>query len=171
MYTFRVVRVFTATLAAISAAAQAGTIYVSTGGNDGNDGLTWASAKRTVQAAVNVAQSDDRVWVAAGTYMQRLSLRAGIALYGGFIGNETDLSQRDWTTNQTILDGNYGGSVVTVSSGSRVDGFIIRNGKSLYGGGIYCSGSVTITNNIITSNTVGMAPNFVGYGGGIYCSG
>lgn len=33
--------------------AQTGTQYVTTTGNDANDGLTWASAKLTIQAAIN----------------------------------------------------------------------------------------------------------------------
>lgn len=33
--------------------AQKATVYVTTGGSDGNDGLSWATAKLTVQAAIN----------------------------------------------------------------------------------------------------------------------
>ena len=67
----------------------------------------------------------DQVWVAAGTYVGCITLKAGVALYGGFAGRETDLSQRDWTANVTILDGNQAGSVVTVPRGrrtTRIDG-------------------------------------------------
>ena len=49
---------------------------------------------------------------------------------------------------------------------SVVEGFTIINGFANYGGGIYCQySSPTITNNIITENTVGSS----GRGGGIYC--
>ena len=37
------------------------------------------------------------VWVAAGTYVECITLKAEVALYGGFAGGETDLSQRNWT--------------------------------------------------------------------------
>jgi len=59
-----------------------------------------------------------KVWVAAGTYVENITLKSGVALYGGFAGNETDLSQRNWAANKTILDGNQSGSVVTSPEGA-----------------------------------------------------
>ena len=127
-------------LAAV-APLQAATIYVSTAGNDANDGLSWSTAKRTVQTGLNAAASGDQVWVAAGTYVQCVTLKAGVALYGGFAGGETSLSQRNWTTHVTILDGNQAGSVVTSPAGAmastRIDGFTIRNGQAPNGAGLY----------------------------------
>ena len=75
-------------------------IYVSPSGNDANDGLTWATAKRTVQAGLNAAAAGDQVWVAAGTYVENITLKSGVALYGGFAGTETDLSGRNWAANR-----------------------------------------------------------------------
>ena len=137
-------------------------------GNDANDGLSWANSKRTVQVALNAALPGDQVWVAAGTYNERVSLARGVALYGGFAGAETDLLQRNWITSRTILDGGAAGTVVTSPMGARtttrIDGFTIQNGNSGWGGGVYCnSSSPTIANNTITGNS---ASN----GGGIYCS-
>ena len=66
---------------------QAGTIYVSRVGNDANDGFSWATAKLTVQAGLNAAVSGDQLWVAAGIYVERITLKAGVALYGGFAGS------------------------------------------------------------------------------------
>ncbi len=151
----------------------AGTIYVSKAGNDAYNGLSWGTAKLTVQAGLNAAASGNQVWVAAGTYAQCITLKTGLALYGGFAGTETDLSQRDWVTNVTILDGNQAGSVVTVPDGApaatRIDGFTIRNGNASSGGGIssvaLSGSSPTIANNTITANTAGIV------GGGIYVGG
>jgi parallel beta-helix repeat protein/predicted outer membrane repeat protein len=148
-------------------------IYVKPGGNDSNTGISWAQAKKTVTVGLTAAVSGDEVWVAAGTYNERITLKASVALYGGFAGTETNLSQRNWNANATILDGQQGGSVVTSPSGAtaatRIDGFTIQNGTgtllsdSLCGGGIYCySSSPTISNNIISGNSVD-------FGGGIYC--
>jgi parallel beta-helix repeat protein len=150
---------------------EAATVYVSTAGNDGNNGLTWATAKKTVQAGLNAAVSGDQVWVAAGTYVENITLKAGVALYGGFAGSEVSLTQRNWTANLTVLDGNHAGSVVNAPPGAtavtRIDGFTIRNGTGTlngrYGGGINCLSSPTIANNTITANRAT-------YGGGIYCS-
>ncbi len=142
--------------------------YVSTAGNDANDGLSWPAAKLTVQAGLNAATSGNEVWVAAGAYVQCITLKDGVALYGGFAGGETDLSQRNWTVNVTILDGNQVGSVVKTPSGAaqttRIDGFTIRNGKASTGGGVYCNyGSPTIANNTVTGNSASSSA------GGIYC--
>ncbi len=153
-------------------------IYVKPTGLDLNDGTTWTRAKKTVQAALNVAASGDEVWAAAGTYTENITLKNGVALYGGFAGTEGMLAQRDWRANRTILEGGLSGSVVTAPAGAgpstRIDGFTIRNGKGTarlisgdtfyYGGGIYCrSSSPTIANNLITANTVQHL------GGAIYC--
>jgi predicted outer membrane repeat protein len=156
-------------LAGGTGVVQGGTIHVSTSGNDANDGLTWPTAKRTVQAGLNTAVAGDQVWAAAGTYVERITLKNGVTLYGGFVSGETDMAQRNWVVNRTILDGNQGGSVVTASSGTtstaRIDGFTIRNGKATWGGGIYCQNAAPmIANNTITGN------NASSDGGGIYCT-
>ena len=149
-------------------AAEAKVLYVTKTGNDAGDGLSWATAKLTVQGGLNAAASGDQVWVAAGTYVERITLKLEVELYGGFIGSETDLLQRDRKANTTILDGDQAGSVVTAPSGAtattRIDGFTIRNGQATSGGGgVYCSSS----SPTIANNTIG--PNYGLPGGGIYC--
>ena len=152
----------------LSAASYSAVIRVKTDGIDTNDGSSWELAKKTVTAALTASISGDEIWVASGTYIGNINLRDGVKLYGGFVGNETALEQRDWKNNVTVLDGNATGSVVASRAGvtntARIDGFTIRNGKStFYGGGIYCDiSSPTIANNIITGNNAGA-------GGGIYC--
>lgn len=146
-------------------------IYVKSTGWDGNDGLSWATAKRSVQAGLNAAEPLDEVWVQAGTYYENIILRPCVALCGGFAGNETARSQRDWNANVTILDGGQKGSVVFVPPGSpattRIDGFSIRNGTAHMGGGVYCAGSPVIANNTIEQNNGSTSAT----GGGIYCAG
>ncbi|HEX2987593.1 MAG TPA: right-handed parallel beta-helix repeat-containing protein, partial [Chloroflexota bacterium] len=163
-------------LAVLSSPLYARTIFVNCTrpGNEG-DGLTWATARKTVQAGLNSATSGDQVWVARGTYLERITLGDGVAVYGGFVGTESDLSQRPAfprppsDPDEAILDGYRGGSVVTSPPGAtaatRLDGFTIRNGSDAgaHGGGICCeSSSPTISNNLIKENTAGM-------GGGILC--
>src|SRR5207253_201489 len=85
-------RMMTATVLIWTAgtATRAATVYVSKAGNDANDGLSWQTAKLTVQAGISASTSGDQVWVAAGTYVERIQLRNAVALYGGFSGSETD---------------------------------------------------------------------------------
>ena len=138
--------------------AEGKVVYVSRSGSDAKDGLSWAKAKLTVQAGLNAAVAGDEVWVAKGTYVECVTLKAGASLYGGFAGTETVLAQRNRTANETILDGNAVGTVVTSPSGAtsttRLDGLTIRNCKATTGVGVLCGGgsSPTIANNIITAN-------------------
>jgi hypothetical protein len=149
--------------------ARASVIYVNHSATGPFDGLTWATALTSVQQGLNQAAAGDQVWVAAGIYFENVTLKDGAALYGGFSGNETDIFQRNWATNLSILDGNNTNTVVSVPMGvtntTRIDGFTIRNGdSSAGGGGIYCSNaSPVIANNVISHNSAFY------YGGGIGC--
>lgn len=62
------VRQFCLVLALIPALCFAADIYVSPTGDDSNDGLTPATAKASVRAALQAAGPGDTVYVAAGTY-------------------------------------------------------------------------------------------------------
>jgi hypothetical protein len=133
---------------------------VSAGGNDNYTGQDWNHAKATVQGAISAAAAGDQIWVAAGTYEERIHNRVvndqavNVALYGGFAGTENDLSERNWNINSTILDGTGSGTVVTITGGAgpetRLDGFYITRGL----GGISISNSApNIENNTVKENT------------------
>jgi parallel beta-helix repeat protein len=147
-------------------------IKVSPDGSDSNDGLSWGSAKQTVQAGINAASMlGGEVWVKGGIYNECTTLHAFAYLYGGFSGSEAERSQRNWAANLTILDGQQAGSVVTIRAGwnmSAISGFTIRNGNGaaqsyqLPGGGIACRAvSLAISDNTISRNTNGP---------GVYCT-
>lgn len=154
-------------------------VFVKATGDDTNDGLTWATPKKRVQAAIDLATTiGAEVWVGKGTYLGTINMGYSVAVYGGFAGSETLRSQRDFKANATILDGNKGGSVVSFGSGMSsntiLDGFTVQNGTGtqwnnsadLVGGGIYMTASdgivrnCTITNNNVTTNSHG--------GGGLF---
>lgn len=150
------------------------TVHVAQLGDDSNDGLTWAEAKRTVGSALAVAVAGDQVWVAAGIYKERITLRAGVALYGSFVGTETSLEQRSWTNNQTTVDGGKGGSVVEFPYGAasaRIDGFAIMNGSGQGSGSDTCGGGVYISSRNTAVVNCTMRDNSAGRGGGLYCTG
>ena len=79
------------------------------------DGSSWANASSDLQAMINVSGAH-QVWVAAGTYKptsgsdrsKAFVIYNGVSLYGGFLGTETQLSQRNYQTNETIFSGNIG---------------------------------------------------------------
>ncbi|HEY3267146.1 MAG TPA: right-handed parallel beta-helix repeat-containing protein [Armatimonadota bacterium] len=132
-------------------AGSARTWYVATSGDDANDGSSWARARRSPRGVLSSVGGGDEVWVARGTYVGAIQPPADVALYGGFVGTETQRDQRNWTANPTILDG--GGAVNAVVTcgglGIAVDGFTIRNGDR----GVAVTGSATLTHNAMDSNS------------------
>lgn len=134
--------------------AQCSVIYVTTSGSDSNNGLSWANAKLTIQAAITAAAFGDEVWAAAGTYSGTVTLKSGVGLYGGFDGTESVRDDRDWVSNITTI--NNAAYIVHVPSGvstsTIIDGFTITGGNYYVGGGIICEGPATISHNIIRNN-------------------
>ncbi len=111
-------------------------IHVSPTGKDTRDGLTWATAKKTVAHGISTAaQTGGDVWVASGTYFEHVSIPPFVYLYGGFAGNEKSLAQRNTDANPTILDG---GGIPTIVLSSNA-GYLVSalNGFTVQNGGVY----------------------------------
>jgi parallel beta-helix repeat protein len=144
-------------------------VRVALTGSDAYDGSTWGLAKRTIQAAIDaLAGQGGEVWVAAGTYAERIEVPQYVYVYGGFSGAESARAERDWHANPTVIDGQQAGTVVTMTNSGYlltcIDGFTIRNGASgWYAGGIYAfNASPRVQNNTISDNRT------VAFGGGIF---
>ncbi len=154
-----------------------GIIYVSDEG-EGN-GSSWESATPLLEYASYLSSGGGvQVWVKAGTYYgddtdpdNAFGISASNKVYGGFSGDEGpdfDLAQRDFASNPTILDGGGTKRVLNQANfhnaGSRAvwDGFIIQNGNSGSGAGVYLNDYTTLSNCIIRDNVSS------GFGGGVY---
>lgn len=108
-----------------------GVIYVDQNASGANDGSSWADAYSDLQTALPQGTATKPIWVAAGTYKPHASDRKAtfnipnsVKLYGGFAGNETDLSDRDIQANETILSGDLQGddnAVITDIEATRQD--------------------------------------------------
>jgi hypothetical protein len=168
-----------------------GILYVNAGARGANNGTSWVDAYTHLQEALATATSGDQIWVAAGTYKpttglnrtRTFSLVSGVAIYGGFVGNEAYLHDRDWHTHKTVLSGDIGTvgnnadnvyHVVTafgVTSSAVLDGFVITGGRATglddnsRGGGIY------IDNASPTLRYLSLIGNTAERGGGIYSTG
>ena len=114
----------------------------------------------TIQEALDNAQTGDTILVAPGTYLENI-LWPDIA-------DLVLVSEQG--PDQTIIDGDSSGTVITLLSSSVdtftvISGFTIRNGAAEQGGGIRCSISAPlITGNIIEYCFA------VSDGGGIFCT-
>ncbi|MDR7211621.1 T9SS type A sorting domain-containing protein [Flavobacterium piscis] len=162
-----------------------GFIYVNANATGNNNGLSWTNAYTNLNDALVVAQNNEEIWVAQGTYTPHASNRntsftinaSGIKLYGGFNGTETQLFDRVFGANETILSGDLLGNddnnityvnatrsensytVLTLQGeNTLLDGLTITGGhanatsggtETRYGGGIRKNGS---TRNLTINN-------------------
>ena len=133
--------------------------YVSTMGNDSNDGKSWATAFADVQKAIDAAasvatsSSPAQVWIAKGTYTTSsyYRMRNNVEIYGGFAGTETKLNERV-SGNESILTRyvDYVFRNSSINNTARLDSVTITGAKFR---GIYNNSSdPTITNCTIYSN-------------------
>lgn len=141
-----------AALCWLSGNAYSQVIYVRQGGQ--GTGTSWLNATDDLQYALQKATYGTEIWVAAGTYYPvdctscteldrqiSFTIPDGVKLLGGFSGEETRVTQRNWQRNVTTLSGNIGREdcldnsytvVYTrgVSAKTFVDGFIITDGHA-----------------------------------------
>lgn len=149
-------------------------IYVrGTDGKDSNDGLAWNRAKKTIAGALNaVSDKTKEIWVAGGTYNERVSMKNGVNVLGGFAksgnpNNELDGVNRDISNSNpnfmTIIDGQNGGRVLTQSGDfanlTMWEGFIIQNGSmsgsdaNSNGAGVMLKSNGKLKNCLVQNNT------------------
>ena len=115
-------RCLTAILLLMAASGFGKTIYVKQTATSGGNGNLWASAYSNLQTAIDNANSGDQIWVCTGTYKptkfideyavtdlrsRAFMLKGGVAIYGGFSGNENLLNQRNSALNPVILSGDF----------------------------------------------------------------
>lgn len=159
-------------------------LYVKAGSN--GNGTTWENAFGDLQPALRIAKNGDQVWIAQGKYtpsknndrVAYFQIADGVELYGGFAGFETQIEQRDWFNQRTVLSGEIGTNntddnsytiVYThnVSARTIIDGIIISGGAAngygdngdikssgagWYNDGDNCESSPTIKNCIFIDN-------------------
>lgn len=138
-------------------------IRVATDGSNSADGLSWGTAvdlDRGRSLAIFYG-ADHQLWLKSGTYNLTDAFNVGvnITIYGGFVGTETLLSQRDWKTNQTIFSQTVADKAVVWSNTPNctvlLDGLILQNGNKTTangGCGVLYSGT-TLRNCIVRNNS------------------
>ncbi|MGM9507690.1 choice-of-anchor Q domain-containing protein [Larkinella sp. GY13] len=166
----------------VAASAQTTTRFVSTTGTNSNPATatSWATATADLQGAINSLSAGGEVWVAGGTYKPTtgtdreiwFNMKNNVAIYGGFVGNEANRSDRPpinlTTPSSTTLSGDIGNEGdpgdnsyhviynLGITSTAILDGVVITGGNANYdntndyrsiGGGMYNAISSPILTN------------------------
>ncbi len=153
---------------------QARIVFVDDTADGADDGTSWSDAytslNTAIEAAANPATNAAEVWVAVGSYEQITgSLPNNVSIYGGFIGNETKLSQRtaNALANQTLVQSGsavpiFGQTVANVTC--RIDGFTFEGSTNRVLDMNADGCDITFANCFFASNTAVINPNDVLYG-------
>lgn len=185
--------------------ADPGVLYAAPTAGGSGDCSSWANAC-TLQTALLNASDGDQIWVQMGLHKPTTTadrtiafeLPTGVAVYGGFAGTETQLEQRDWQENLTVLSGDIDNNDLTDPAGvvtntaniigansyhvvysslnetGRLDGFIITAGQA--NGAIILEqnkggGLYSDIGSSLTVVNVIISGNMADDGGGMYCEG
>lgn len=183
-------------LTALCCQVNAKTIFVQSGAS--GNGTSWESPMGDLNAALQDATEGTQIWVAAGKYVPTnstdrnatFSIPNGVAVYGGFAGTESSLSERNIEQNITVLSGEIGAPGITdnsytvvsmdnVDKSTILDGFTITSGNAdsgaaeahitRCGGGLYVNGE-NGTSNPTIQNCLFRA-NFGRDGAAVYSNG
>jgi hypothetical protein len=152
-------------------------------------GSSWANASDDIQAMIDISAdypSITEIWVAAGTYTpahlpptastttdrdRTFLLKAGVKLYGGFAGTETARSERNWTSNPTILSGDFNGDDMGGFTGMGENAYHVVLGANISNNGATVLDGFTIRGGNADTNssiTVGGKAIYRWYGGGMH---
>ena len=169
--------VISALLFGITHTASAAIWFVATNGNDNADGTSWETAKETIQAAIDLAVSNDTVLVSNGLYA------TGGRVVHGTLTNRVVIDRPITVLSangpeSTIINGAGPMFVnamrcVYIGTNAVLSGFTLTGGTTrceqdtlgleYSGGGAWCEENGKLTNCILSGNAAGE-----GGGGGVY---
>lgn len=166
----------TAALFALADRTDAAIWYVATNGNDSAAGTNWLTAKQTIQAAIDIAVSNDTVLVSNGVYATGgvTNYPAPSALTNRVAINKPLTVQSLNGPAVTIIQGmktyaNDSIRCVYVGNNAVLSGFTLSSGgtrsagdesRDQSGGGAFCEASAVLSNCVLTLNSASR------YGGG-----
>jgi hypothetical protein len=110
------------------AATSSNVVFVASDAVGADDGSSWTNAYKDLATALDNANTGNQLWVKQGTYTGELSMVSGVDMFGGFSGTETCRTDRSYTDNLTVLDGQNTNRVINGADQAILDGFIVANG-------------------------------------------
>ena len=170
----------------IPAPAPASIWYVDGNAASDGDGLSWETAFKNIEDAVEAADptddpcadEGDTIWVARGHYYpdHEILVTKVITLLGGFRGFETDADERDPDRYKTIIHGG-GHRCFNIGVPCTIDGFTLQDGSTAVAGGCmliedaisYCSAEDVYISPAI--NDCEISHNDADTGGAVYIRG
>ena len=161
------------------AAAFAGTNrYVATSGTDSGNCTNSSHPCKTITYAISQADSNDEIYISAGTYAENLSPDKNVYFFGagrdatlldggGLAKVVHDLSYDLSFTDLTIQNGHAtdcGGGIEQRGGTLTLLRVKVTNNVALCGGGILSDGSLTITDSVVSDNHANIDASGVGGG-------
>ena len=152
--------------------------------DDSGDGVSWTDAKMSIQAALDIAQGGDTVWVTNGAYFSGSGCGSTNAddLSGAYparvcITNAVTVRSVNGAGETFILGSSYGWDESTnyyfgarcayLAPGATLEGFTLTGAylESTRGAGVYFQGGGTLNSCVVNGNSTDNS------GGGVYCNG
>jgi hypothetical protein len=125
-------------------------VYVSDDVETSGAGSSWSVAKKTIAEGFNAASAGDEVWIRSGEYVESVTIPAGVYVFGGFAGTETQREERDPALNPVLVHASAGSMYTVTISASDV----LLDSCEVSGGSVAsvrCSGGAT---GIVIQNCV-----------------
>lgn len=125
----------------------------------------------TIQEGIDASSDGDTVLVKPGIYYENINFNGHNIVVASFFLTDGNPEYID----QTVIDGDLAGSVVTFEGGENsstvIKGFSIVHGRAPNGGGVYCIdlADPAICRNKIFNNSAYYTSGDTDNGGGIYC--
>lgn len=174
----------TATFVLVGMTLCAKDLFVRADGSNFNTGNAWVTAYASIQFALEQSSWADRIFIEQGAYSEYgIEIPEGRELYGGFMGNESDPSQRHIDLCPTIIKGcrksifiNHGiVNGLDFTGGDGIDNYgklincaVYRNRIKSHKGVVYNEGS--LINTIIYDNKAGFHGAVYNMGDIIHCT-
>ena len=142
--------------------------------DDTGDGVSWATAKQTIQAATDLTTDGDTVWVTNGIYNTGATVTPGGSLSNRVVATNAIVIRSMNGPEMTAIQGlgPIGSNAVRgvfLSGGAQLIGVTVENGATLdssgqdsCGGGVFCYSGATVSNCVLRNNAAYEA------GGGLY---